>query len=198
MDVPWPSNSKTAGGIDTLSGTFRTSQTGGCGLLCGTRTANTHPAALHCPHRLGDGPRFHRFQIYTSCAARQYGQAASTSVTHQWRRFVAPVWRSARRTYEGVQQFIDNARMSDRATVRGERGSCTPPEFIPGRVVSRFPEANWIPLSYRHPLRCWRIETAGSPPTSVYLKVSAVRVAAGVADECQRLLWQPASSRFRR
>jgi len=124
-----------------------------------------------------------------SCAARQYGQAASTSVTHQWRRFVAPVWRSARRTYEGVQQFIDNARMSDRATVRGERGSCTPPEFIPGRVVSRFPEAKWIPLSYRHPSRCWRIETAGSPPTSVYLKVSPVRVAAGVADERRRLLW---------
>jgi kanamycin kinase len=79
--------------------------------------------------------------------------------------------------------------MSDRAAVRGEKGSPTPPEFIPRRVVNRFAGANWIPLSYEHPSRCWRIETTGSPSTSVYLKVSAVGVAAGVADERQRLLW---------
>ncbi len=81
-----------------------------------------------------------------------------------------------------VQQFIDNAGMSDRAAVRGERGSRTPPEFIPRGVVNRFPEANWIPLSYQHPSRSWRIETLGSPSMIAYLKVSAVGVPAGVAD----------------
>ena len=88
-----------------------------------------------------------------------------------------------------IQQFVDTACMSERPAVRGAAGSRTPPEFIPHRVVDRFLGANWIPLSYQHPSRSWRIETLGSPSLIVYLKVSAVGVAAGVADERQRLLW---------
>ncbi len=79
--------------------------------------------------------------------------------------------------------------MSDHVAVRGARGSRTPPEFIPRQVANRFPGASWIPLSYQHPSRSWKIETAGSPSTIVYLKVSAIGVSAGVADERQRLLW---------
>jgi aminoglycoside phosphotransferase len=79
--------------------------------------------------------------------------------------------------------------MSDHAVVRGARGRRTPPECDPRRVVDRFPAANWIPLSYQHPSRTWRIEVAGSKPATVYLKVSETGSHARVADERERLLW---------
>jgi aminoglycoside phosphotransferase len=79
--------------------------------------------------------------------------------------------------------------MPGHAEVRGASGRRTPPEFVPRRVVDQFPAAIWIPLSYQHPSRTWRIEVAGPRQALVYLKVSQIGIEAGVGDERERLLW---------
>jgi aminoglycoside 3'-phosphotransferase-2 len=73
--------------------------------------------------------------------------------------------------------------------VRGARARRTAPEFVPRCVADRFPAARWVPLSYQHPSRCWRIEDAAS---LVYLKVSEIGAYSGVEDERQRLVWAAA------
>src|SRR5437879_9337636 len=83
-------------------------------------------------------------------------------------------------------------RTSMRLLVRGAGAQRRPPDFLPRCVVDRFPAPRWVPLSYEHPSRCWRIEDAASRQSMAYVKVSEVGTFGGVQDERQRLEWAAA------
>jgi aminoglycoside 3'-phosphotransferase-2 len=79
-----------------------------------------------------------------------------------------------------------------RLLVRGAGAQRKAPECVPTRVAEWFPAAWWVPLSYQHPSRCWRIEDAASRQAIAYVKVSDAGAFGGVEDERRRLEWAAA------